>query len=88
MVFTVLRFLLTRQAQSLVLHSAALVTLSYLETAIELEKNPKYRYHLGMAYHKDGQAEKAKEELMLATEEANEKSAWLAETNFGSFLKT
>ncbi|MGH1471277.1 MAG: tetratricopeptide repeat protein [Cellvibrionaceae bacterium] len=44
--------------------------ISFLEASISREPNkPEYRYHLGMAYHKNGQNKKAKEQLIIATKD-------------------
>lgn len=41
--------------------------ISYLEAAVDRQNNAhEFRYHLGMAYHKSGQVDKAKEQLQLA----------------------
>jgi tetratricopeptide (TPR) repeat protein len=45
-----------------------------------------YHYHLGMAYYKDGQADRAKDELGKAVAEAGERDAWLEEAR--SVLKS
>ena len=43
--------------------------ISYLQAAVNREQdNAEFRYHLGMAYHKSGDHQRAKQELQLATQ--------------------
>ena len=42
--------------------------ISYIQSAIELQTNPEFQYHLGAAYLKNGQPIQAKEALQSATE--------------------
>lgn len=51
--------------------------ISYLEAATELNRNPEYFYHLGMAYYKSGQSARARESLLIATSEAQSGSLWV-----------
>lgn len=44
-------------------------SISYLEAANRQNKMPEYHYHLGMAYYKNQQIEKAKDQLTLATQD-------------------
>jgi tetratricopeptide (TPR) repeat protein len=43
--------------------------ISFLQQAISLKQSPEFRYHLGMAYKKNGQIAEAKKELTLATKD-------------------
>ena len=54
--------------------------ISFLQQAVGLKQTPEFRYHLGMAYKKNGQLVEAKKELELATTNNTESSGteWLA----------
>ncbi len=41
--------------------------ISYIQSAIQLQENPEFQYHLGAAYYKNGQPTRAKEALEQAT---------------------
>lgn len=51
--------------------------ISFLQQAVGLKQSPEFRYHLGMAYKKNGQLVEAKKELELATKDINGGSGWV-----------
>ncbi len=52
--------------------------ISYIQSALQMEDKPEFRYHLGMAFNKIGQKEDAQRELSLAAEHASDTAEWLA----------
>jgi tetratricopeptide (TPR) repeat protein len=48
--------------------------ISFLQQAVGMKQSPEFRYHLGVAYKKNGQLAEAKKELTLATKEVSEAS--------------
>ncbi len=53
--------------------------ISFLQQAVGLKQSPEFRYHLGMAYKKNGQLAEAKKELELATKDINGGSGWVVD---------
>ena len=51
--------------------------ISFLQQAVGLKPLPEFRYHLGMAYQKNGQLAEAKRELLLATKDDSGSGNWL-----------
>lgn len=51
--------------------------ISFLQQSVGIKQSPETRYHLGMAYQKNGQLEDAKKELTHAIHEMKGEAEWL-----------